>query len=217
MLYGFELMHLGIGHIIGFWTLPLEYCTRSWDIGAAVGRIPVCVSVCVRVCARRESPDHSLAHVWTQGENVCTRLWYMYIQRAHFQFVGGVWLRALVEASLFLSRWALHTKSNILCANPRSKWGVTLNGDISSLRALGPEGGQISRVVHVSTRADFGVFAEKYGFAQEGHTFIGKVWLRARWAHISWKVRFQTWANNQIPAIPASADRSEAWNYIEYT
>ena len=36
--------------------------------------------------------------------------------------------------------------------------------DISSLRALGPGGGQISRVVHVSTRADFGVFAEKYGF-----------------------------------------------------
>ncbi len=51
--------------------------------------------------------------------------------------------------------------------------------------ALGPGGGQISRVVHVSMRADFGVFAEKYGFAQEGHTFIGKVRLRARWAHIS--------------------------------
>ena len=31
---------------------------------------------------------------------------------------------------------------------------------ISSLRALGPGGGQISRVVHVSTRAAFGVFAE---------------------------------------------------------
>ncbi len=29
--------------------------------------------------------------------------------------------------------------------------------DISSLRALGPGGGQISRVVHVSTRAAFGV------------------------------------------------------------
>ena len=33
--------------------------------------------------------------------------------------------------------------------------------DISSLRALGPGGGQISTVVHVSTRAAFGVFAEK--------------------------------------------------------
>ena len=32
--------------------------------------------------------------------------------------------------------------------------------DISSLRALGPGGGQISRVVHVSARAAFGVFAE---------------------------------------------------------
>ena len=30
--------------------------------------------------------------------------------------------------------------------------------DISSLRALGPGGGQISRVAHVSTRAAFGVF-----------------------------------------------------------
>ncbi|MDP7453798.1 MAG: hypothetical protein QGE95_16290, partial [Arenicellales bacterium] len=46
--------------------------------------------------------------------------------------------------------------------------------DISSLRALGPGGGQISRVVHVSTRAAFGVFAEKYGFVQEGHTFLEK-------------------------------------------
>ncbi len=55
--------------------------------------------------------------------------------------------------------------------------------DISSLRALGPEGGQISRVVHVSTRAAFGVFAEKYGFVQEGHTFLGKVWFRVRGAH----------------------------------
>ena len=32
--------------------------------------------------------------------------------------------------------------------------------DISSLRALGPGGGQISRVVHVSTRAAF-VFLQK--------------------------------------------------------
>ena len=31
---------------------------------------------------------------------------------------------------------------------------VPLNGDISSLGALGPGGGQISSVVHVSTRAD---------------------------------------------------------------
>ncbi len=46
--------------------------------------------------------------------------------------------------------------------------------DISSLRALGPEGGQISRVVHVWARAPFGVFAEKYGFVQEGHTFLEK-------------------------------------------
>ena len=37
---------------------------------------------------------------------------------------------------------------------------VPLNGDISSLRALGPGGGQISRVVHVSTRAAFGVLRE---------------------------------------------------------
>ena len=55
------------------------------------------------------------------------------------------------------------------------------------------EGGQISEVVHVSTRAAFGVFAEKYGFVQEGHTFLGKwgfvqegptvlekVWFRAK-------------------------------------
>ncbi len=49
---------------------------------------------------------------------------------------------------------------------------VSLNGDISSLRALGPGGGQISRVVHVPARAAFGVFAEKYGFVQEGHTFL---------------------------------------------
>jgi len=63
----------------------------------------------------------------------------------------------------------------------------SLERDISSLRAFGPGGGQISRVVHVSTRADFGVFAEKYGFVQEGHTFIGKVWFRARGAHISRK------------------------------
>ena len=61
----------------------------------------------------------------------------------------------------------------------------SLERDISSLRALGPEGGQISRVVHVSARAAFGVFAEKYGFVQEGHTFIEKVWFRARGAHIS--------------------------------
>ena len=50
----------------------------------------------------------------------------------------------------------------------------SLERDISSLRALGPGGGQISRVVHVSTRAAFGVFAEKYGFVQEGHTFLEK-------------------------------------------
>ena len=56
--------------------------------------------------------------------------------------------------------------------------------DISSLRALGPGGGQISRVVHVSARAAFGVFADKYGFVQEGHTVIEKVWFRARGAHI---------------------------------
>ena len=63
--------------------------------------------------------------------------------------------------------------------------------DISSLRALGPGGVQVSRVVHVSTRADFGVFAEKYGFVQEGHTFLGKVWLRAmRGTHLSKKCGF---------------------------
>ena len=37
----------------------------------------------------------------------------------------------------------------------------SLERDISSLRAFGPGGGQISRVVHVSARAAFGVFAEK--------------------------------------------------------
>ena len=57
--------------------------------------------------------------------------------------------------------------------------------DISSLRALGLGGGQILRVVHVSARAAFGVSAEKYGFVQEGHTFLGKVWFRARGSHIS--------------------------------
>ncbi len=50
--------------------------------------------------------------------------------------------------------------------------------DISSLRALGPGGGQISRVVHESARAAFGVFCRKCGFVQEGHTFIEKVWFR---------------------------------------
>ncbi len=50
----------------------------------------------------------------------------------------------------------------------------SLERDISSLRALGPGGVQISRDVHVSTRAAFGVFAEKYGFVQEGHTFLEK-------------------------------------------
>jgi len=30
-------------------------------------------------------------------------------------------------------------------------------------------------------------FSEKYGFVQEGHTFLEKVWFRARGAHISWK------------------------------
>ncbi len=33
----------------------------------------------------------------------------------------------------------------------------SLEQDISSLRAFGPKGGQISRVVHVSARAPFGV------------------------------------------------------------
>ncbi len=33
--------------------------------------------------------------------------------------------------------------------------------DISSLPAFGPGGGQISRVVHISVRAPFGVFGEK--------------------------------------------------------
>ena len=61
----------------------------------------------------------------------------------------------------------------------------SLERDISSLRASGPGGGQISRVVHVSTRADFGVFAEKHGFVQEGHTFLGKAWFRARGVHSS--------------------------------
>ena len=50
----------------------------------------------------------------------------------------------------------------------------SLDRDISSLRAFGPGGGQISRVVHVSTRAAFGVFVEKCGFVQEGHTFLEK-------------------------------------------
>ena len=37
----------------------------------------------------------------------------------------------------------------------------SLERDISSLRAFGPGGGQISRVVRVSARALFGVFEEK--------------------------------------------------------
>ncbi len=40
----------------------------------------------------------------------------------------------------------------------------SLERDISSLRALGPGGVQISRVVHVSARAAFGVFADKNVF-----------------------------------------------------
>ena len=67
----------------------------------------------------------------------------------------------------------------------------SLEQDISSLRAFGPGGGQISRVPHVSTRAAFGVFAEKYGFVQEGHTFIEKRWLLERRAHILEKVWFR--------------------------
>ena len=62
--------------------------------------------------------------------------------------------------------------------------------DISSLPAFGPGGGQISRVVHVSARAAFGVSAEKCGFVQEGHTFIEKVWFRARGAHFFRKNNF---------------------------
>ncbi len=57
--------------------------------------------------------------------------------------------------------------------------------DISSLRALGLGVGQMSRVIHVSAHAPFGVFAELYGFVQEGHTFLeGKKWFRARGTHI---------------------------------
>ena len=44
----------------------------------------------------------------------------------------------------------------------------SLERDISSLRALGPGGGHISRVVHVSTRADFGVFCRKVWFRAGG-------------------------------------------------
>ena len=40
----------------------------------------------------------------------------------------------------------------------------SLERDISSLRAFGPGGGQISRVVHVSTRAAFGVLRENIFF-----------------------------------------------------
>ena len=40
----------------------------------------------------------------------------------------------------------------------------SLERDSSSLRALGPGGGQISRVVHVSTRAAFGVLREIHVF-----------------------------------------------------
>ncbi len=36
--------------------------------------------------------------------------------------------------------------------------------DISSLRAFGPEGGQISRVVHVSARAPFNDLGGKVAF-----------------------------------------------------
>ena len=45
-------------------------------------------------------------------------------------------------------------------SNLRELVGVrgSFERDISSLRALGPGGGQISRVVHVSTRAAFGVW-----------------------------------------------------------
>ncbi len=67
----------------------------------------------------------------------------------------------------------------------------SLERDISSLRALGPGGGQISRVVHVSTRAAFGVFVEKYGFVQEGHTFLAKSMVSyKRGAHLSKKCGF---------------------------
>ena len=74
---------------------------------------------------------------------------------------------------------------------------VSPERDISSLRALGPGGGQISRVVHISARAAFGVFAEKCGlcrrgthlsnkcgFVHEGHTFIEKVVSRKRGTHL---------------------------------
>ena len=76
---------------------------------------------------------------------------------------------------------------SVVKQTPSNYFGVrgSLERDISSLRALGPGGGQISRVVHVSTRAAFGVFAEKYGFVQEGHTFLEKMWFRTRGAHNS--------------------------------
>ncbi len=48
----------------------------------------------------------------------------------------------------------------------------SLERDISSLRALGPGGGQISRIVHVSTRAAFGVFAEKSVFLQKSREWL---------------------------------------------
>ncbi len=51
----------------------------------------------------------------------------------------------------------------------------SLERDISSLRAFGEGGGQISRVVHVSARAPFGVFAESNVFMHESATFRGSV------------------------------------------
>ena len=48
----------------------------------------------------------------------------------------------------------------------------SLERDISSLRAFGLGGGQISRVVHVSARAPFGVFAETLYFLRESTACI---------------------------------------------
>ena len=51
----------------------------------------------------------------------------------------------------------------------------SLERDISSLRAFGPGGGQISRVVHVSARAPFGVLEGNRCLAFAKRHLLGKL------------------------------------------
>ena len=92
-------------------------------------------------------------------------------------------------AALWGGSWGVRARLD--CKNTSERG--SLERDILSLRALGPGGGQISRVVHVSTRAAFGVFAEKSEFIPSVHVQNTNLFL---------EFLFYMY-------IPARADRSE--------